>query len=83
MKSGLEFRSIGGHPDTPEANVLVIDLTCYLKLGKIITSRVTVGRVKPFLDLHKLCACDAIMILYKVWSGRQFPVPESFFSFDF
>ena len=29
--------------------------------------------------LHRLCVRDPI----KVWSGRQFPVPESFFTLDF
>ena len=43
----------------------------------ISITRLKVGRVKPLLDLHRLCAHDAIMIPYKVWSGRQFPVPES------
>ena len=34
-------------------------------------------RVKPLLDLHRLCVREAIMIPYKVRSGRQFPVPDS------
>ena len=46
-------------------------------------TRLTVGRVKPFNDFHRLCARDAIMTPYKVCSGRQFPVPESFFILDF
>ena len=46
----------------------------------LLISRLTVGRVEPLLDLHRLCALDAIMIPYKVWSGRQFSVPESLVS---
>ena len=40
----------------------------------VVLTRLTVGRVKPFLDLHRLSAHDVIMIPYKVWSGKQFPV---------
>ena len=39
-------------------------------------TRLTVGRVKPLLDLHRLSAGDAIMIPFKVWSGRQFPIDK-------
>ena len=30
-------------------------------------TRLTVGRVKPYFDLHKLCACDVIMIPERGW----------------
>ena len=32
-----------------------------LVLGNVKLTRLTVGRVKPLLDLHRLCARDAIM----------------------
>ena len=31
-------------------------------------TRLTVGRVKPLLDLHRLCARQAIMIPYEAWT---------------
>ena len=31
------------------------------------STRPTVGRVKPLLELHRLCARDAIMIPYRGW----------------
>ena len=37
-----------------------------IHLSRRIT-RLTVGRVKPLLDLHKLCALDAVMIPGLVW----------------
>ena len=37
----------------------------------------------PFLTYTRLCVHCAIMIPYKVCSGRQFPVSESFFTLDF
>ena len=48
-----------------------------------IKTRLTVGRVKPLLDYTRLYAHVAIMILYMVCSGKQFPVQESFFTLDF
>ena len=33
-------------------------------------TRLTVGRVKPLLDLHRLCARQAIMIPYEAWTSR-------------
>ena len=42
----------------------VLVFQCILKS----ITRLTVGRVKPFLDLHRLCAHDAIMIPYKAWT---------------
>ena len=36
--------------------------------NKVILTRPTVGRVKPLLDLHRLCSPDAIMIPYKAWT---------------
>ena len=43
-------------------------------MAKENLTRLTVG----LLESHRLCARDAIMIPYKVWSWRQFPVLESF-----
>ena len=45
----------------------------------------TADRVIPISALCKFYrgAHDAIMIPYKVWSGRQFPVPESFFTLTY
>ena len=37
----------------------------YQKNGR---TRLTVGRVKPLLDLHRLCARQAIMIPYEAWT---------------
>ena len=34
----------------------------YLHLEPVM-NRLTVGRVKPYFNLHKLCACDAIYIM--------------------
>ena len=43
-------------------------------LGKhqYLETRLTVGTVKSLLDLHRLCAHDAIMIPYEAWTWNSF-----------
>ena len=33
----------------------------------LLISRLTVGRVEPLLDLHRLCALDAMPTLNQLW----------------
>ena len=52
--------------------------TEYQKVQTNKRTRLTFGRVKPLLDLHRLCARNAIMIPFKVWVWKTIPSSSKF-----